>query len=271
MILALALYWAKGLGKRAALSGFLFAFSASQAYGLSAHNCQVIYTSLPSGAASTEQPRQQYAMMKELLSGLYLEQGKDTMIKSHGQNRYYFASDLMARALGLSATTVGSTSAHHTTKKTALIFSLKELDHIDPRQHQGVHFIFAGQYQQPSATASATLKSSAQSHQQRFGYLSQRFAENGWSLSFLLGQSWQHNLRTPEVMMLRRLAKLSGGRGLTFFKRDVASCLRSVRPNPDFALDEHLQHRQRVSPVVSKKSLSNKLRKALSDPDFRTL
>lgn len=206
-------------------------------------------------------------MMKELLSGFYLEQGKDTMIKNRGQNRYYFASDLMARALGISTHAAGGPSSKHATKKTALIFSLKELEHLDPRQHKGVHFIFAGQYQQ----SNSTVKSSAQSHQQRFGYLSQRFAENGWSLSFLLGQSWQHNLRTPEVMMLRRLAKLTGGRGLTFFKRDVASCLRSVRPNPDFALDEHLQHRQRVSPVVSKKSLSNKLRKALSDPDFRTL
>lgn len=223
--------------------------AAPAALSLSAHNCQVIYRSLPVADGTTYVPANQYDMLKSLLTGLYLEKGQEVLIKGGAKDRYYYSSDLMARAL----------KVKQSQQKSALIYSLKELEQISPGAYPGVHFIYAGSY---SKIADGDIR-------QKFNYLSQRFAQNGWTLSFLLGKSWENQLRSGKVMLLRRIAKITGGRGLTFFKKDVASCLVSLRPNPAFEQVDKVRRRShQLSPSAE---MSERLRQALDDPDFRTL
>lgn len=241
------------LGLSAALSCALQVY-APKAFALSAHNCHVIYQSLPA-AAEPAQPGHQFQMLKSLLTGFYQEQGSDKMITGAADSsRYFFSSDLMAKALSIPS-------------RSALIYSLAELEQISPAAHRGVHFIYAGSY-----SVQADMASHA-----KFAYLSQRFAENGWKLSFLLGKSWENQLRSAKVMLLRRIAKLTGGRGLTFFKKDVASCLVSLRPNPDFQATKRADQqpsRERdkdQDEAPTGPALEERIQRALRDQDFRKL
>lgn len=232
-----------------ALALALVVLAAPSALALSAHNCQVIYRSLPA-AAQPAQPAHQFKMMKTLLTGFYQERGSDMLIAGAENDvgaRQFFSSELMAKALSIPS-------------RSALIYSLAELEQISPSAHRGVHFIYAGSYSSHADMASHG----------KFAYLSQRFAQNGWTLSFLLGRSWEHQLRSAKVMLLRRIAKLTGGRGLTFFKKDVASCLVSLRPNPNFR--PSLQPRtESPAPAGKDGELGERLKNALDDPDYRTL
>lgn len=249
------------MGRTALAAVLTFLFVAPKSLALSPHNCQVIYRSLP--AAKTPA---QFTMMKTLLTGFYLERGNEELIKGVGDNRYYFSSDLIARALKV--------PAGPQPRKSALIFSLKELEQIAPGAYPGTHFIFAGSFSELPAGSS---------HGQ-FAYLSQRFASNGWTLSFLLGKSWQGQLRSAKVMLLRRIAKITGGRGLTFFKKDVASCLVSLRPNPDYPHAEPGQgdmptpisndgkaRKGRSIEVPQDSAIGQRLQEALDDPNIRKL
>lgn len=250
MILALLLL-RRVFGLRGLTAGQLFSACASLhliavlpdlAFGLSAHNCKVIAASLPdAGMAknSSKNTVEKHSMLATVLSNLHQETGSDALIKSG--ERYYFTSQIMARAMGAGD------------RKSILIFSLKELEQWQPGKHAGAQLIFAGSYDQAGYQDAPRVGR----------YLANRFRQNGWSLSFMLGKSWQDNLDSPQVTILRHLAKVTGGHGLTFFKRDVAACIRGMRPKPTFAIQEG---RKRIAPPMR-----DRLIKALSDPDFRTL